>query len=387
LLGTGPGTEGRHATDVIEEQLYRHRQELFGEVSVAFFDTTSLYFEGAGGQTLGHEGRSKDYRPHLKQIILGMVLDGSDRPFASFLWPGNTADVTRLTPVVERLRTRFGINKVCVVADRGMISAATIAALEQQNIDYILGARERSTTEIRKTVLEDDGVAVPLLIPRQKGATELAIKDITVGGRRYVLCSNEEEAKKDPRVAIIASLERKLVQGDKALVGNKGYRRFLATPGDEHFTIDPARVAEDERFDGVFVLRTNTKMSALQVALRYRNLMAVEDAFKTAKALLATRPIFHKTDAAIRGHVFCSFLAVVLRKELFDRLAAHGSKQLEWQHIVDDLMDLSEVEVEQDGRRARLRTAPRPTIDPICRALGIALPPVFQELPPIAIQP
>jgi hypothetical protein len=389
IAGSGPGTEGRHTTDVIEEQLYRHRQELFGEVSVAFFDTTSLYFEGAGGQTLGHEGRSKDYRPHLKQIILGMVLDGSDRPFASFLWPGNTADVTRLTPVVERLRTRFGINKVCVVADRGMISAATIAALEQQNIDYILGARERSTTEIRKTVLEDDGVAVPLLIPRQKGATELAIKDITVGGRRYVLCRNEEEAKKDAeaRVAIIASLERKLAQGDKALVGNKGYRRFLATPGDEHFTIDPARVAEDERFDGVFVLRTNTKMSALQVALRYRNLMAVEDAFKTAKALLATRPIFHKTDAAIRGHVFCSFLAVVLRKELFDRLAAHGSKQLEWQHIVDDLMDLSEVEVEQDTRRARLRTAPRPTIDPICRALGIALPPVFQELPPIAIQP
>jgi hypothetical protein len=389
IAGSGPGTEGRHTTDVIEEQLYRHRQELFGEVSVAFFDTTSLYFEGAGGQTLGHEGRSKDYRPHLKQIILGMVLDGSDRPFASFLWPGNTADVTRLKPVVERLRTRFGINKVCVVADRGMISAATIAALEQQNIDYILGARERSTTEIRKTVLEDDGVAVPLLIPRQKGATELAIKDITVGGRRYVLCRNEEEAKKDAeaRVAIIASLERKLAQGDKALVGNKGYRRFLATPSDEHFTIDPARVAEDERFDGVFVLRTNTKMSALQVALRYRNLMAVEDAFKTAKALLATRPIFHKTDAAIRGHVFCSFLAVVLRKELFDRLAAHGSKQLEWQHIVDDLMDLSEVEIEQDTRRARLRTAPRPTIDPICRALGIALPPVFQELPPIAIQP
>lgn len=389
IAGSGSGAEIRHTTDAIEEELYRHRQELFGDVSVAFFDTTSLYFEGAGGQTLGQRGRSKDYRPHLKQIILGMVLDGSDRPFASFLWPGNTADVTRLTPVVGRLRTRFGINKVCVVADRGMISAATIAALEQQNIDYILGARERSTTEIRKTVLDDDGVAVPLLIPRQKGATELAIKDITISGRRYVLCRNEEEAKKDAeaRAATIASLERKLAQGDKALVGNKGYRRFLATPGDEHFTIDPARVAEDERFDGVFVLRTNTKMSALQVALRYRNLMAVEDAFKTAKALLATRPIFHKTDAAIRGHVFCSFLAVVLRKELFDRLAAHGNKQLEWQHIVDDLMDLSEVEVEQDGRRARLRTAPGPSIDPICRALGIALPPVFQELPPIAIQP
>jgi hypothetical protein len=131
------------------------------------------------------------------------------------------------------------------------------------------------------------------------------------------------------------------------------------------------------------VLRTNTKIAALQVVLRYRNLLAVEDAFKTAKALLATRPIFHKTDPGIRGHVFCTFLALVLRKELFDRLAARHSR-LEWQRIVDDLADLSEIEIEQDGRRALLRTAPGPTIDPICRAIGLTLPPVFQEVPPAA---
>ena len=108
----------------------------------------------------------------------------------------------------------------------------------------------------------------------------------------------------------------------------------------------------------------------------------MEDTFKTTKALLTTRPIFHKTDAAIRGHIFCSFLAVLLRKELFDRLAARRHGNLEWQHIVDDLDELSEVEVEQDGRRALLRTAPGATIDPLCRALGITLPPVFQEIPP-----
>jgi hypothetical protein len=374
---------GRTMTDAIEEALYQHRQELFGEVSVAFFDTTSLYFEGAGGQELGRCGYSKDYRPHLKQVVLGMVLDGADRPFASFLWPGNTADVTRLTPVVQRLRGRFGIKNVCVVADRGMISAATIAALEKDNIEYILGVRERSSKEVGSEVINDDGVAVPLLIPRQKGETQLEIKDITLSGRRYVLCHNQEEAIKDAeaRAELIASLERKLTQGDKALVGNKGYRRFLTTLDDHHFTIDQERVAEDARFDGVFVLRTNTKMSALQVVLRYRNLMAVEDSFKTAKALLATRPIFHKKDATIRGHIFCSFLAMVLRKELFDRLAARRYKDLEWRHILDDLSELSEVEVNQDGRRALLRTAPGPTIDPVCRALGISLPPVFRELP------
>jgi hypothetical protein len=387
IAGSGPGSEGRHTTDAIEEALFRHRQELFGEISVAFFDTTSLYFEGAGGQTLGQRGHSKDYRGHLKQVVLGMVLDGADRPFASFLWPGNTADVTRLMPVVERLRQRFGISKVCVVADRGMISAETIAALEHHNIEYILGVRERSVSEVRDDVINDDGVAVPLLIARQKGATQLEIKDVKLASRRYVVCRNEEEARKDAqtRAELLASLERKLAQGDKALVSNKGFRRYLTTPGGDHFTVDPERVAEDARFDGVFVLRTNTKMTALQVVLRYRNLLAVEDAFKTAKALLATRPIFHKTDAAIRGHVFCSFLAVLLRTELFERLASRNHKNLEWQHIVDDLADLSEIEVEQDGRRARLRTAPGPTIDQICRALGITLPPVFQEVPPAAV--
>ena len=370
-------------TEAVEEALYRHRRPLLGEPSVAFFDTTSLYFEGQGGATLGRRGFSKDFRPQLQQVVLGLVLDGHDRPIASFLWPGNTADVTTLLPVVERPRTRFGIERACVVADRGMISAATIAGLEARGIGYILGVRERSTAEVRSTVIDDDGVAVPLSIPRQKGETDLAIKEVTAGGRRYVVCRNEEQARRDAeaRAALLAGLERRLAQGDKALVGNGGYRRFLADRTGEGFTIDPAKVEADARSDGLFVLRTNTGLTALQVALRYRDLLAVEQSFLAAKTLLATRPIFHRTDAAIRGHIFCSFLALVLRKELMDRFTARHLALPEWQSIIDDLADLSEIEVEQDGRRALLRTAPGPAIGPLCRAVGVILPPVFQELP------
>src|SRR5919202_2856384 len=118
--------DGRPMTDAVEEALHRRRRPPLGEPSVAFFDTTSLFFEGQGGATLGRRGFSKDFRPQLHQVVLGLVLDGHDRPIASFLWPGNTADVTTLLPVVERLRTRFGIGRACVVADRGMTSAATI---------------------------------------------------------------------------------------------------------------------------------------------------------------------------------------------------------------------------------------------------------------------
>ena len=206
---------------------------------------------------------------------------------------------------------------------------------------------------------------------------------MSVAGRRYVLCRNEEEAKKDAetRAALIAELERKLAQGDKALVANKGFRRFLKPPKSDGFVIDRAKIEADARFDGVFALRTNARLSALQVVLRYRNLLAVEDSFKTMKALIATRPIFHKTDAGIRGHVFCSFLALLLRHELINRLTMRRGQPLEWQCIIDDLADLSEIVVEQDGRRALLRTAPGPNIDRVCRAAGVTLSPVFQELP------
>ena len=151
---------------------------------------------------------------------------------------------------------------------------------------------------VRLWRLEDDGISVPLTIPRQNGATDLAVKDVHVGGRRYVLCRNEKEARKgaETRTALLANLERQLAQGDKALVANAGYRRFLAAPEGQGFTIDPARIEADARLDGIFVLRTNTRMSALQVVLRYRNLLAVEQSFLAA--LLATRPIFHRTDAA-----------------------------------------------------------------------------------------
>ncbi len=179
----GPGGDGRVMSEAIEEALYHHRQPLLGELSVAFLDTTTLWFEGRGGATLGRRGHSKDYRGHLAQVVLGIVLDGDDRPVASFLLPGNTADVTLLLPVVARLRSRFGVRRACVVADRGLISADAIAALEAAGMEYILGVRERGSREVREFVLEDDGVPVPLSIPRQKGTTQLAVSEVAVEGR------------------------------------------------------------------------------------------------------------------------------------------------------------------------------------------------------------
>ena len=300
----------RCVKDLVEERLFARRRSLFSDLSVVFMDTTSIYFEGEGGATLGERGHSKDYRPHLNQMIVGVIIDQEGRPLCSEMWPGNTADVTTLIPVIDRLRNRFAIERVCVVADRGMISAATVAALEQRGLDYILGVRERGTKEVREVVMADQTPSVPLVIPRNgRPDTELQAKEVMLGDRRYIVCRNLIEAAQAARTreAVLVTLRAKLRQGDKSLVSNSAYRRYLKTPDQQHFTIDEARVAEDARYDGLYVLRTNLRLHPLNVMLRYRDLLVVEQLFRSEKALLATRPIYHQTDAAIRGHVFCSF--------------------------------------------------------------------------------
>jgi len=369
--------------DVVEEELFARRRDLFAELSVVFMDTTSLSFEGQGGEELGRRGHSKDYRPDLNQMIVGLVMDQDGRPLCSELWPGNTADVTTLLPVVDRLRARFGVGRICVVADRGMISAATIAALEERKLEYILGVRERSSAEVRSTVIDDQTPFVPLVVPRASGdLTELEAKQVKIGGRRYIVCRNLAEARRDAeqRAAILDGLRTKLAQGDKALVGNSGFRRYLKTVSARHFAIDEARVTDDARFDGLYVLRTNTKITPLQVMLRYRDLLRVEQLLRQAKAVLATRPIYHSSDMAIRGHVFCSFLALLLAKELEDRLRRQGVAA-EWGDILRDLDRLQQIQLEQDGKRFLLRTPTTGVAGKLFQAVGVALPPNIQEIP------
>ena len=373
----------RCVKDVLEEELFACRRDLLTTLDVVFMDTTSLYFEGAGGERLGRRGFSKDHRPDLNQMILAALVDGDGRPVCTEMWPGNTADVNGLIPAVDRLQRRFSINRVCVVADRGMISAETIAELEARRLLYVLGVRERSDKLVRELVLDDPTPFVPFVLMKPRGEVDYEAKAVTLAGRRYIVCRNLDEIKKDAaaRADIVAALERQLEKGDKSLVGNKGYRRFLANPQGEGFSIDRAKVEEDQKFDGVLVLLTNSSLSPLEAMLVYKHLWTVERTFRTTKSLFETRPIYHQLDATIRGHVACSFLALVLKKELEDRLATvTNGARVSWPAVMADLDSLTETEVDEDGKRFLLRAAPRPGASLALQALGVALPPTLRQI-------
>ncbi len=372
--------------DLIEEALCAQRRDLFSQLDLVFFDTTSIYFHGQGGETIGRRGHSKDHRPDLKQMVVGMVLDQKGNPVCSELWPGNTADVKSLVPLVERLRTRFGIGSVCIVADRGMISAATLAEVEKRNWKYILGVRMRSSTEA-KAVVARAGRYSPVH-PKSddpKDPSPLKVKEVWVEDqRRYVVCVNEAQATKDryDREAVVASLRDALHHGDKSLVGNKGYRKFLQA-GRKQFTVDEDKIQEEARYDGKWVLTTNTDLPASEIALKYKQLWMVEEVFRSMKSLLNTRPIFHKRDETIRGHVFCSFLALLLRKELQDRLTVKGC-DVEWADIIRDLDNLVEMEVAINGKGYVFRGQTTGVAGKVFQACGVALPPLMRPSSPTA---
>ncbi len=420
-----PDKDQKHCThaprcvkDELEEALFDRRRDLFSDLDLVFFDTTSHYFHGAGGQTLGRRGNSKDYRPQCRQMVLGLVLDNQGLPVCCEMWPGNTADVTTLVPVAQRLQRRFGMRSVCLVADRGMISQATMAAIEERGWSYILGVRMRGSKEFREQVLGADAPELAVSVerahePRQQ--LELKVQDVRVreegeessSERRYVVCRNAEQARRDRAVRseIVAKLRQQLVRSEKQLVGNRGYRRYLrkavqepeAVAGSQPealpevsretaeeapeetpqagaaWEVDEARIAVEEQFDGVWALRTNAALTATDVALRYKQLWQVEQGFRSAKSLLRTRPVYHRTDETIRGHVFCSFLALVLKKELERRLEAAGI-EVEWGDLMRDLGRLRETEVELQGKRFVVRSKAYGVVGKVAQCVGARLP-------------
>jgi transposase len=299
------------------------------------------------------------------------------------MWPGNTTDVKTLVPIVERMRKRFHIGTCCIVADRGMIDAKTLEALEapECKIAYILGVRMRKVKAAAEVLsragryreVRPEGV-------KSNDPEPLKVKEVIHEGVRYILCLNPRQARKDAhdREAILALLREQLKKGAKQLVGNKGFRRYLKVEKDSA-RIDEAKIASEARFDGKWILRTNTALCSEEVALKYKQLWQVERIFRDTKTLLETRPVFHRRDETIRGHVFCSFLALVLPKEVDRRLEAAG-ENFEWAEIKQDLDALQMVTIKEDGKRFAIRSQCQGVCGNLFKAVGVALPPTIREL-------
>lgn len=364
----------------LERELFVRDRDLFTQtLDIVFIDTTSTFIYRDEETTLRRRGYSRDRMPDQPQVVICLAVDRRGWPIAWDILPGNTADKVAFVAMIDRMRKRFRIGRVVVVADRGMISKGTIELLEHPKnkkdapFNFILGCKMRRQKEVSDEVLARAG-------RYQKVADNLDVKEVMVGDRRYVVCRNPIEARKDAaaREAIVAKLEEAIAQSPKSIVGNVGFKRFLRVHRSG-LTIDRDAVDRDARLDGKFVLRTDTELGADEVAQQYKNLWRVERAFRETKATLEVRPVFHHRDDTTVGHIAGCFLALRLEVDLQHKLDQHGVAA-SWPDMMRDLTEVRAVSVTLDDKQYRLRTELRGCASAVFAATGIRPPRVCEAL-------
>jgi hypothetical protein len=359
--------------DDLERELFDRDRDLFTQsLDLVFIDTTSIYVYRAEETEWRLRGYSRDHRPDLPQLVLAVAVDRQGWPVSWEVFPGNTADHNAFEAMIQKMRQRFSIRRVIIVADRGMISQRAINHLENPErgpYGYILGCRMRKHKEVRQAVLSRGGRYAEV-------EPKLKVKEVWVKQRRYIICLNEEEAEKDAaaREAILERLRKVLEQrGTKALVGNRGFARFVKMQKGS-VRIDEQAVEQDARFDGKFVLTTNTELPAEEVATTYKGLWRVERTFRHEKGTLKVRPLFHHRDDTSIGHIAASFLALRLEVDLQRRLE-QANLSVSWPDLMRDLSQLHAVRVELDGRNYLLRTDLQGAAYQAFAAAGVRPPP------------
>lgn len=355
--------------DEIEQKLYGRLTDLLSlDLNLVFYDTTSSYFEGEDTDDIADFGYSKDHRGDRKQVVIGLLMTRQGIPIGHQVFPGNLHDSKTFAMIIEDLQKRFPIQKVILVGDRGMVSEANLDQIRSLGMEYVVGVKLRKSKHAQQ-----------LLSIRgryKKLNNNLEIKSAVVNGEMYVLCYNPQGAQRDraSREAVLANLQQKLDKlGASGLVKNRAYSKFLTIEKTSAY-IDPKKVEEDAKFDGKYAIRTNSDLSPEEAAVVYKELWRVEQAFRNLKDNLELRPMYHRRESRIRGHIMVCFLALVMESYLALRLKEIGCTQ----SVKDVLHDVSQMKVSLirvNGEQQLVRNEIQGYANEAFRAIGTQAPP------------
>jgi transposase len=392
-----------HKADIEKAIYFRMADLMNADVDVIFYDTTTLHTEidaddeqpSTGNALAGRRmyeplrkyGRSKDGRDDVPQVLVGLAVTRDGLPVRSWVFPGNTSDVTTVEKVKEDLRG-WRLGRCVFVGDAGMNSDENRRTLALGGGKYILATKMRAGDEVTTDVMTRAG-------RYQKVAENLDVKEVFVGDgerrRRYVVCHNAIEAERQAnhRKKVLEHLAAELVTLEKpkrgarhskrtcGLLTTQRYARYLRQTPRGALKISLAAVRAEEKLDGKWVVTTNDDtLSPADLALGYKQLMRAEECFRTMKQGLRTRPFFHWTPHRICAHVSLCVLAL-----LVERVAEIRTQQT-WRNIAAQLDTIKVVEYERGEARVRQTSEVRGDLADLVKRLGVPLPPRFHSVGP-----
>ena len=371
----------------LEEAVFFRVADLLSlDVDLLFYDTTSVYFEideeDAEGEGPRKRGHSKDHRPDAPQVVVGLAVTRDGLPVKSWVFAGNTPDVSTIE-TVKRDLAGWRLNRVVYVADGGCISEQNLQALTRGGSGYIVGVPLRRSNEAAE-VLSRPGrfrrVADNLEVKEVSLPSE-AEAPVATKRRRYILCRNPEEAKrqKAQRAEILRLLDAELeaLEGRRevhpkaacALTASRRFGPYLKQLKSGRLRIDRTKVRREEKLDGKWLLLTNdVSLSTEDVALGYKQLIRVEESFRRLKHGIDIRPLYHRTEERIHAHVFACILALLLER------VAERETGRNWSDIRQHFSRLKMVAYDGPGGRVVQTTERTPDQLKLLKTLNIEPP-------------
>ena len=296
--------------DTVETIAFEHTKKVLKNITVVFYDMTTLYFEAQDEDDFRKIGFSKDGKFQDPQIMLGLLVGENGYPIGYELFKGNTYEGHTLIPVLEKFQKKFNLIKPIIIADSGLLSNKNIEQLKAKDYQYILGARiKNDTSDISQQILD-----LNLCTDGQSATITKENKD------KLIITYTEKRAKKDAhnRTRGLLRLEKKVKSGKltKDKINVRGYNKYLHLKNDVNVVIDYDKFNKDSAWDGLKGYITNTSLAEDIVISNYSNLWHIEKAFRMSKSDLQIRPIYHFTKRRIEAHISISFVAYTIYKEL-----------------------------------------------------------------------
>lgn len=312
------------------------KRVLEGDLSLVFYDLTTLYFEASDEDDLRKTGFSKDGKHSNPQIYLGLMVGPGGFAIGYEIFEGNIFEGHTLIPMIEKMSARFGLSKPVVVADAGLLNRRNIEDLEARGYEYILGARLRNETSAVKDEITGKNFRNGEYMVFEKERSRLIVQ------------YSEQRAKKDGHNSRrgLKRLEKLIGSGKltKASLNNRGYNRYLTMNGEVRIEIDMTKYDRDRRWDGLKGYETNCGLLPNEIIGHYRNLWQIEKAFRMSKTDLRIRPIYHRLRHRIEAHICLSFTAYTVYKEL-ERILKQAGFELSVEKTTEITQNIYELEI------------------------------------------
>jgi len=373
--------------ELIQAQIFQTGRDLFNrQLDVVFYDVTTLYFESdaefeTGNRQLRKKGFSKDGKIGDTQILFCMMIDKNKNPIGYQVFKGNTYEGHTLPVAIEQLKRKYSIDKVIIVADRGMMNKGNMEAVSGNGYEFIVGDRIKNMSpEVQAPLLDLSNYKQEWVYMDEEEEIVLRYTTLQYGNKTIIATYSKKRAHKDRHDRERLLTKAQSLLSNPQLLRKKASRHFIKQSGVDKYELDAEKIKQQEKYDGFLAIATNnTTLATTDVLEQYKQLFKIEHTFRTFKSHLETRPMFHWTDKRIEGHICLCYIAYTLQHWVLLRLRNFPIPISE--NILRQMLDKMQVSLlEHNGQKVYLRSVPHQHEAKLQQQLGLKpLPPLLPE--------